>query len=111
MKAEKRVRPEIGEIVQKLVAEYAPQLIVLFGSYAGGKPTPDSDIDLLIVKETDHPPMRRWMEVKRLLRDRRRTASVSPLVYTPKELQERLALQDFFVQDVLEHGVVLYGNA
>lgn len=49
------------------------------------------------------------MAVKRLVRDRSRRASVSPLVYTAQELEERLALKDFFLQEVLEKGKTLYG--
>ena len=63
---------------------------------------------LLIIKGTDKRPIDRWMEVKRLLRDRNRDVSVSPLVYTSKELSERVALKDFFIKEVLEKGKVLY---
>jgi predicted nucleotidyltransferase len=95
--------------LRKIVAVYAPQKVILFGSYAYGKPNEDSDIDLLIIKDTDKRPIERWMEVKRLLRDRNRTVSVSPLVYTRQELEQRLAIQDYFIQEVLEKGEVLYG--
>lgn len=102
-------RLEIQEIVDKLVAHYSPQRVILFGSYAYGVPDVNSDLDLLVIKETDERPLDRWMEVKRLLRDRRRPVAVSPLVYTPQELEKRLAVNDFFVQEVLENGQVLYG--
>ena len=42
----------IRRIVDRVVAEYAPRQVILFGSYAHGTPDRDSDIDLLIVKET-----------------------------------------------------------
>ena len=45
-------RKVIGDILRKLVAEYAPQQVILFGSYAYGNPRSDSDVDLLIIKET-----------------------------------------------------------
>jgi predicted nucleotidyltransferase len=83
----------IRDILSKIVAEYAPQKVILFGSYACGEPDEDSDIDLLIIKDTDKRPIERWMEVKRLLRDRNRTVSVSPLVYTRQELDQRLAIR------------------
>ena len=106
---DKREEALIAQLIAKIVREYKPQKIVLFGSYAYGEPDEDSDIDLLIVKDTDKRPIERWMEVKRLLRDRNRRISVSPLVYTPKELEERLAIKDFFIQEVLKKGKVLYG--
>jgi predicted nucleotidyltransferase len=109
MKDEQQTPKTIQDIVQRIVAGYAPEKIILFGSYADGTPDEDSDIDLLIVKNTDKRPIERWMEVKRLLRDRDRRAAVSPLVYTPSELERRLAIKDFFIQEVLEKGQVLYG--
>ena len=66
------------DILSKIVAEYAPQKVILFGSYAYGEPDEDSDIDLLIIKDTDKRPIERWIEVKRLLRDRNRTLSAAP---------------------------------
>ena len=104
-----RRREMIQNIVQKIVAGYSPQKIILFGSYAYGEPDEDSDVDLLIIKDTDKRPIERWMEVKRLLRDRSRRVSVSPLVYTRQELEHRLAVKDFFIQEALEKGEVLYG--
>src|SRR5262245_3553910 len=57
-------------IVDRLVTGYAPDRIVLFGSRATGAGRRDSDIDLLIVKETDRRPVDRRIEVERLLADR-----------------------------------------
>ncbi len=99
----------VQEVLKKIIAHYAPQKIILFGSYAYGQPDEESDIDLLIVKETDKRPTERWTDLKRLLRDRNRLVSVSPLVYTPRELEERLTLKDPFIQEILENGEVLYG--
>jgi len=99
----------VQEVLKKIIAHYAPQKIILFGSYAYGQPDEESDIDLLIVKETEKRPIERWTDLKRLLRDRNRLVSVSPLVYTPQELEERLALGDPFIQEILENGEVLYG--
>ena len=101
----------IEDVLQKVVTGYSPQKVILFGSHAYGQPDENSDIDLLIIKETKKRPIERWMEVKRLVRDRNRTVSISPLVYTPRELEERLAIKDFFIQEVLEKGKVLYGTA
>ena len=99
----------IRRIVARVVEGYRPEKVILFGSYARGVPTEDSDVDLLIVKETDRPPGERWSEVKRLLRGVAPTVPVSPLVFTPAEIQERLKLRDFFIEDVLKTGEVVYG--
>lgn len=103
------VRKIILEIVDRIVKVYKPKKVILLGSYAYGEPTEDSDIDLLIIKNTDKRPIDRWVEVKRLLRDNSRTLPVSPLVYTEKEIEERVAMKDFFVEEILEKGEVLYG--
>ena len=99
----------IRQLVEKIVSGYSPQKIILFGSYAYGNPTSGSDIDLLIIKNTDKRPMDRWMEVKRLLRDPDRNIAVSPLVYTEREIEERRAIRDFFLEEIFEKGMVLYG--
>lgn len=104
-----QTRSVIKELVDKIVAEYAPDKVILFGSYAYGQPDEDSDVDLLIVKDTDMRPIDRWTHVKRLLRNRNSTVSVSPMVYTPKEIEGRLAHGDFFLKDAVEKGKVLYG--
>jgi len=109
MNADARVRKIIREIVDKIVREYQPKKVILFGSYAYGEPKEDSDIDLLIIKNTDRRPIDRWVEVKRLLRDPIRTVPVSPFVYTEKEIEDRRAIKDFFLEEVFEKGEVLYG--
>jgi len=98
----------IQQILHKIVTGYTPEQVILFGSYAYGEPDEMSDIDLLIIKETRRRPIERWTELKRLLRDRNRLASVSPLVYTPQEVEERLALGDVFLEEILEKGKTLY---
>ncbi len=109
MTSDTRARKIIIEIVDRIIKVYKPKKVILFGSYAYGEPAEDSDIDLLIIKNTDKRPIDRWVEVKRLLRDNSRTLPVSPLVYTEKEIEERIAIKDFFVEEILGKGEVLYG--
>ena len=109
MTTDTRIRKLIGDIVDRILEGYRPKKVILFGSYAYGEPTEDSDVDLLIIKNTDKKPIDRWVEVKRLLRDISRTVPVSPLVYTEEEIQERLAIKDFFIEEIFEKGDVLYG--
>ena len=99
----------IAEIAERISKGYHPKKVILFGSYACGEPTEDSDIDLLIVKNTEKKPLDRWIEVKKLLRDISQTVPVSPLVYTEKEIEQRLAMKDFFIAEIFETGEVLYG--
>lgn len=76
-------------MIEEIVAGYQPEKIYLFGSYSRDKQTVDSDIDLLIVKETPKRKIERNREVRRCIK----TYPVSGLdvfVYTPKELQQGL---------------------
>ena len=57
----------IQNILRKLIEEYTPEKVILFGSYAYGDPDPDSDIDLLIIKETSDRFLDRWVTVQRIL--------------------------------------------
>ena len=98
----KSLRPAI----QRIVRELAPQKIVLFGSYAYGKPSPHSDVDLLVIMETDQPHKERSWAVSRLLLPR--PFPVDILVKTPDEVREALESGDFFLKEILTRGVVLY---
>jgi len=103
-----KIKPVISEIVEKLKSEYKPLKIILFGSYAYGNPVEDSDIDLLILKDTGKRGVDRFVEVKRIIYNPNRRVPVSPLVYTPAELEERLRIGDDFIKEILQKGVVLY---
>jgi predicted nucleotidyltransferase len=102
------VKMIIQGMVWKLIAEYAPQKVVLFGSHAYGTPGPDSDIDLLIIKETPERFLDRWVTVQRILTGTHRTLPVETLVLTPQEIEHRLAIGDQFIAEILEKGEVLY---
>jgi predicted nucleotidyltransferase len=102
------IKTVIQRMLQKLVAEYAPQKVVLFGSYAYGTPGPDSDIDLLIIKETPERFLDRWITVQRILTGTHRTFPVETLVLTPQEIEKRLAIGDQFIAEALEKGEILY---
>lgn len=108
MISDRKTRKEILEIVEKIKKGYAPEKIILFGSYAYGKPTSDSDVDLLIIKKTRARKLKRWVTLKRLAYNPNRGFPFSPLVYTPGELKKRLSLGDDFIEEILERGDVLY---
>lgn len=102
------IKRVVQRMLQKLVAEYAPQKVVLFGSYAYGTPGPDSDIDLLIIKETPERFLDRWATVHRILAGTHRGIPVETLVATTQEIEKRLAIGDQFIKEILEKGEVLY---
>ena len=81
---EAAVLQTIDDVIERLVREYDPDRIILFGSRALGTATEDSDIDLLVVKETASRPLDRRVHVERLLRDR--SVPLDIHVYTPREI-------------------------
>jgi len=92
--------------IQRIVDELKPERIILFGSYAYGKPTPHSDVDLLVVLKTNLSLKERSWKVSRLLLPR--PFPVDILVKTPREIEKALKSGDFFVQEILKRGKVLY---
>ena len=104
------IKKTILEIAEKIKKKYHPEKIILFGSYAYGKPNEDSDIDLFIVKNTRKRRTDRFVEVKKIAYDPERRIPFSPLIYTAQEIKERIALGDDFVADILKRGEVLYAR-
>ena len=100
---------QIQEIVQKIVEGYQPEKIILFGSYANGTPTEDSDLDLLIVKEVKEHKLERGRVVRKLLRGS--LVPIDILVYTPSELNKWKDLPVAFEQEVLRTGKLVYEAA
>jgi predicted nucleotidyltransferase len=102
------VREVIFEVAEKIKKGYGPDKIILFGSYAYGVPDKDSDIDLLIIKDTQDRPIDRRVAVARIVSDPKRLIPVQPIVLTPGEVRERLEVGDQFIKEILEKGEVLY---
>ena len=96
---------KITEFSRRIAAEYHPQRIVLFGSYADGKPTPDSDVDLLIVMPFEGRSVNRSVDIRLKLRP---SFPVDLIVRTPENVQQRLDMGDSFMRDILRSGKVLY---
>lgn len=110
MTTDLQVREMIFEIVERIKKEYQPNGIILFGSYAYGTPDRDSDIDLLIIKDTPERPIDRRVAVTQIASDPQRLIPFEPLVLTPHELNERLEVGDQFIREILEKGEILYAT-
>ena len=101
---------ELQEVIRRIIESYAPQKIILFGSYAYGRPTPDSDFDLLILKETEEPPRQRRFIVRKIVWPLPINTPVEPIVLTQSELDQRLKLKDQFIQEIVSRGRLLYAK-
>ncbi len=95
----------IQELCDRIAREFNPERVILFGSHARGDAGQYSDVDLLVLMPFEGKSYRKSAEIRSRLRPRFRVHFV---VRTPDEVQERLALGDFFFQEVMEEGKVLY---
>lgn len=96
----------LREVTKRIVEAFDPEKIILFGSHAYGTPTPDSDVDLLIIMESDERPAKRSMRVSKVLQPRPFPMDI--LVRTPQEVARRLSLGDYFFIEIMKRGKVLY---
>jgi predicted nucleotidyltransferase len=95
----------ITAISDQIAREFNPERIILFGSYAYGKPRPDSDVDLLVVMPHDGNNVYQAIEI---LNEVSPPFPVDLLVRTPIEVEQRIALNDSFLRDIITRGQVLY---
>ena len=105
------VRPEVNDelladIARRIVAEFHPYRIILFGSYAYGTPHADSDVDLLVIMDKLAGAGRVMPEIKRAAYVPNLEMDI--LTYSPAELETRLAMNDFFIVKIMERGRTLY---
>lgn len=96
---------ELERCLQLLRTHYAPQRILLFGSLASEQVSEWSDIDLVIIKETDQKFLDRIREVMRLLQPR---VGMDILVYTPEEFAQIQKERLFVREEIVGKGKVLY---
>ena len=95
----------LRQLTRTIVEAVHPEKVILFGAYAYGEPTIDSDIDLLVVMKSDKRPVERARAISELFRNRHFGMDV--LVRTPAEVKERLRIGDYFIQQVMQKGKVL----
>jgi predicted nucleotidyltransferase len=105
------LRPKVTEellmeIAKRIVENFHPEKVVLFGSYAYGKPTIESDVDLLVIMKSNDRPAKRSAKVISVCRPRHLGMDV--IVITPEELERQLAGFDPFLEEALSKGKVLY---
>jgi predicted nucleotidyltransferase len=97
----------IQEIKNRIISEVHPEKIILFGSYAYGTPTKDSDLDLLVIMASHEPMHKRIFRIRKLLRDFRVPKDV--IVYTPQEVDNWKNVSNAFITSIIRKGKVIYG--
>ncbi len=96
----------IQEVTNRIVQYMQPEKVVLFGSYANGIPTEDSDLDLLVIKSTDLPNGKRTSDLRAHLRDLK--ISIDLLIRTPNEIEYWIETPMAFTTQILKEGKTLY---
>jgi predicted nucleotidyltransferase len=96
---------EVQRVVRQIVERFHPQKVILFGSYANGNPTEDSDVDLLVVMDTDEEPIHTAARIAAAVDH---PFALDILVFRPSALQSSFDRKGVFATEVMTKGVVLY---
>ena len=96
---------KILSLSESIVREFRPECVILFGSYAYGTATKDSDVDLLVVLPFEGKAAHKALEIIRKVKPR---IPLDLLVRTPEQVRERIANNDWFMREVFEKGRRLY---
>lgn len=99
-------RQDIQQIVSEIASSLHPRQVLLFGSYADGTATDDSDLDLLVVMQSAEPSYKRSALVRKLFWPPR--ASMDILVYTPEEVKRWNGVPNHILTNAYKTGEILY---
>lgn len=106
MKPVKKIDPKLSDLVGKLVDNYHPDKVILFGSATTGVANPN-DFDLLVVKETNTKRLRRREEA---LLNLEHNIPLDLIVLTPKEINLLYERNSVWIKEIMQKGIVLYGE-
>ena len=96
---------QIENFGRQIGSEFHADRVLLFGSYADGSATEDSDVDLLIILPFEGKSIHQSVAMRMKLRP---AFPVDLIVRTPQQLKKRLKMGDCFLKDITENGKVLY---
>lgn len=99
---------EIQDFARNIAEAYRPMRIILFGSHAYGRATPDSDVDILVVLPDGGDPIGKAIEIGGAFD---RSFPLDLIVRDPDVLRWRLDQHDWFLKEIIEKGKVLYEAA
>jgi len=94
------------DLIRRIVETAQPEKIILFGSRARGDARPDSDFDVLVIKESDEPGYRRDAALYLALVGL--NVPVDVITYTPEEVREWSAVPQAFITTAVREGKVVY---
>lgn len=97
---------KINEIALRIATKFNPYKIILFGSYANGSQKEDSDIDLLIIQDTDLPIQQRGYDIRMSLVGTKIPFDI--LVYTKMEFEQEKEKSSSFLNSAIKNSKLLY---
>jgi uncharacterized protein len=103
------VHPQIQHMVRRIVRQFHPERVILFGSHARGAAGPDSDVDLLIVMEVKGLKHRKQVEIRLALHDIRVPKDI--IVTTPEDFAWRKDVVGTIEYPAVREGKVLYARS
>ena len=100
----------IEEIIERIASNYKPEKVILFGSYAYGTATEESDLDLLVIVKSSKQP--RYQRARGIRKHLWGIADIPKdiLVYTEEEIKEWKEVEEAFITSIMKKGKVLYEN-
>jgi uncharacterized protein len=98
----------ILDFCNQIKDQFEPIRIILFGSYAYGSVSPDSDVDILVVLPFQGKAALKSAEI---LNRTNPHFPVDLLVRTPEQVQARVQMGDFFMREIIEKGKIMYEAA
>jgi len=96
---------QIQAFSQRIAEKFQPDRIILFGSYAYGQPSEDSDVDLLVILPFEELPVHKAIAIRQQVKS---PFPLDLMARTPEQIQQRLEMGDFFIQDIIKNGRTLY---
>ncbi len=97
---------KIDEVASRIASRFNPYKIILFGSYANGTPNDDSDLDLLIVQDSDLPMQKRGLDIRMSLIGTKIPLDI--LIYTKLEFEQEKSENSSFLNSAIKNSKVLY---
>ena len=104
------IREEIARTAMFIAETFRPRRIMLYGSWAYGTPTPESDVDLMLEIETRGLSQDEQWRIQDAIPSSR-ICKIQIVVYSPKQVRRDLQEQSFFMRDIMLKGIALYERA
>ena len=99
---------QIQDFAQQIAERFSPEKIILFGSQARGKAHEDSDVYMLVVLDHETENVEKAIEILNLLHPH---FALDLLVRRPRDIARRIAMNDYFILEIIEQGVILYDRS